>query len=92
MTAMLPSSWRSPAAGGRVFRRSICARLSSIRRGVFLDAGDPHGAGNRRDVVALREQPGQRDLRRFRSRLRRTMRRLRWKFSLVKRGLGKSRQ
>ena len=32
------------------------AHLDAIRRGVFLDAGDPQGAGNRSDVVALREQ------------------------------------
>ena len=38
------------------------AQLDAVGGGVFLDAGDPLGAGNRRDVVALREQPGQRDL------------------------------
>ena len=44
-------------------------QLNEIGGGVFFDAGDPLGPGNRRAVVALREQPGQRDLRRCRSRL-----------------------
>ena len=30
MAAMFPASWRSPAAGARSFRRSICSPLSSI--------------------------------------------------------------
>jgi hypothetical protein len=30
MTAMLASLWRSPAAGVRLFSRSICSALSSI--------------------------------------------------------------
>ena len=38
------------------------AQLDAVRGGVLLDAGHPLGAGNRSDVVALREQPGQRDL------------------------------
>ena len=38
------------------------AQLDTVGGGVFLDARDPLGAGNRRDVIALREQPGQRDL------------------------------
>ena len=31
MTAMFPSSWRSPSAGARLFRRSTCSALSSMR-------------------------------------------------------------
>src|SRR5207249_5096528 len=38
------------------------AQLDAVCGGVLLDAGDPLGAGNRSDVVALREQPGQSDL------------------------------
>ena len=38
------------------------AQLDAIGGGVLLDAGNPLGAGNRSDVVALREQPGQSDL------------------------------
>ena len=69
------------------------AQLDAVGGGVLLDARHPLGAWNRRDVVALREQPGQRDLGRCGSRLggdrstSSTMRRLRWKFSPVKRGL-----
>ena len=37
------------------------AQLDAVG-GVLLDAGDPLGAGDRGDVVALREQPGQSDL------------------------------
>ena len=40
------------------------AELDAVGGGVLLDAGDPLGAGDRGDVVALREQPGQSDLRR----------------------------
>ena len=35
-----------------------------VSGGVLLDTRDPLGSGDRRDVVALREQPGQRHLRR----------------------------
>src|SRR5947199_5029164 len=35
------------------------AQLDAVGGRVFLDAGDPLGAGDRGDVVALREQPGQ---------------------------------
>ena len=45
------------------------AQLDAVGGGVLLDAGDPLGAGDRGDVVALREQPGQRDLRRCGARL-----------------------
>jgi hypothetical protein len=38
--------------------------LDDVGGGVLLDAGDPPGAGDRGDVVALGEQPGQGDLRR----------------------------
>src|SRR5882762_2273263 len=38
------------------------AQLDAAGRDVLLDAGGPHGAGNRGDVPALREQPGQSDL------------------------------
>src|SRR4051812_19941685 len=36
--------------------------LDAVGGGVLLDAGDPLGAGDRGDVVALGEQPGQGDL------------------------------
>jgi len=57
MTAMFPSSWRSPAAGVRLFSLSICSptQLDPVGGGVLLDAADPLAAGNRRDVVALSE-------------------------------------
>ena len=45
------------------------AQLETVGGRVLLDARDPLGAGNRRDVVALRDEPGQRDLRRSRARL-----------------------
>jgi hypothetical protein len=45
------------------------AQLDVIGGRVLLDAGDPLGAGNRGDVVALREQPGESDLCRGGSRL-----------------------
>src|SRR6185312_3313380 len=45
------------------------AQLDAVGGSVLLDAGDPLGAGNRRDVIALREQPGQSDLCRCRTRL-----------------------
>ena len=38
------------------------AQLDGVGGGVLLDAGDALGAGDRCDVVALREQPGQGDL------------------------------
>src|SRR6266700_27965 len=40
------------------------AQLHAVGGCVLLDAGDALGAGDRGDVVALREQPGQSDLRR----------------------------
>ena len=40
------------------------AQLDAVGGGVLLDAGNALGAGDRGDVVALREQPGQGDLRR----------------------------
>jgi len=40
------------------------AQLDAVGRRVLFDAGDALGAGDRGDVVALRKQPGQRDLRR----------------------------
>jgi len=40
------------------------AQLDAVGSGVLLDAGDALGAGDRGDVVALRQQPGQSDLRR----------------------------
>src|SRR5712691_1195079 len=38
------------------------AQLDSVGCGVLFDAGDALGAGDRGDVVALREEPGQRGL------------------------------
>ena len=46
------------------------AQLDAVGGGVLLDAGDPFGAGNRGNVVTLREQPGQSDLCRCGSHLR----------------------
>ena len=40
------------------------AQLDAVGGRVLLDAGDALGAGDRGEVVALREQPGQSDLRR----------------------------
>jgi hypothetical protein len=45
------------------------AHLDAVGGGVLLDTRDPLGSGNRRDVVTLREQPGQRHLRRCGARL-----------------------
>jgi hypothetical protein len=42
----------------------VAAQFDAVGGGVLLDAGDPPGTGDRGDVVALGEQPGQRDLRR----------------------------
>ena len=42
----------------------VAAELDAVGGGVLLDAGDATGAGDRGDVIALGEQPGQRDLRR----------------------------
>src|SRR2546429_9965263 len=39
----------------------LSAQLDAVGGGVLLDAGNSLGAGNRSDVVALREQPGQSD-------------------------------
>ena len=36
-------------------------QLDAVGRDVLLDASDPLGAGDRGDVVALRQQPGQSD-------------------------------
>ena len=65
MAAMFPSSWRSPEAGREAVQPFdlIGAQLDAIGGGVLLDSGNPLRAGDRGDVVALREQPGQRDLR-----------------------------
>ena len=43
------------------------AQLDAVRGCVLLDPGDPLGAGNRGDAVALCEQPGQSDLCRCRT-------------------------
>src|SRR6266536_3711271 len=43
------------------------AQLDSVGCRVLLDAGDSFGAGDRGDVVALREQPGQSNLCRCRA-------------------------
>ncbi len=40
----------------------IGAQHDAVCGCVLLDSGDPLGAGDRGDVVALRQQPGQRDL------------------------------
>ena len=44
----------------------LSAQLDTVGCGVLFDAGDALGAGDGGDVVALREEPGQRDLRRCR--------------------------
>src|SRR5258705_3730645 len=38
------------------------AQLDAVGGGILLDASDPLGAGDRGDVIALSEQPGQGDL------------------------------
>jgi hypothetical protein len=45
------------------------AQLDAVSGCVLLDASHPLGAGNRGNVVALRQQPGQSDLCRCRTRL-----------------------
>jgi hypothetical protein len=40
----------------------VCAELDTVGCRVLFDAGHAFGAGDRGDVVALREHPGQRDL------------------------------
>ena len=64
MEAMLASSWRSPAAGVRLSSRSqlVGGELDAVGGGVLLDAGDSAGAGDRGDVVAAGQQPGERGL------------------------------
>src|SRR5438552_17196736 len=64
MMAMFPSSWRSPGGRREVVQPFdlLGAQLDAVGGGVLLGAGNPLGAGNRSDVVALREQPGQSDL------------------------------
>ena len=71
MTAMFPSSV-ALAGGWREVVQALDllgAQLDAVGARVFLDTGDPLGAGNRRDVLALCEQPGQSDLCRRCSRL-----------------------
>jgi hypothetical protein len=70
-----------------------CGQLDAVGGGILFDAGDPLGARNRSDVITLGEQPSQRDLCRCCPAsaatvlTSSTMRRLRLKFSPVKRGL-----
>jgi hypothetical protein len=54
------------AGGGEIVEPSdlLRAQLDAVGGGVLLDAGDALGPGDRGDVVSLREQPGQSDLRR----------------------------
>jgi hypothetical protein len=56
------------AAGGRgevvEFADLLCGQFDAVGGGVLLDPGDPSGAGDRGDVVALGQQPGQGYLRR----------------------------
>jgi hypothetical protein len=55
------------AGGGREVVQAvelIIAEHDAVGGSVLLDAGDAPGARDRRDVIALSEQPGQRDLRR----------------------------
>jgi hypothetical protein len=57
----------APAGGrGEIVKplQLLFAQLDAVGGGVLLDAGDALGAGDGGDVVALCEQPGQRDLRR----------------------------
>ena len=57
---------RVPLAGGRGEGVQPCkltgGELEAVGGGVLLDSGDAPRAGNRGDVVALGEQPGQGDL------------------------------
>jgi hypothetical protein len=61
MVAICASSWRSPAAGVRFVEPLdlLGLQLEVVGGSVLLDAGDALGAGDRGDVVALSEQPGQ---------------------------------
>lgn len=40
----------------------LSAQFDAVRGGVLLDTGDPLGAGDRGDVVALGQQPSEGDL------------------------------
>ena len=88
------SVWVSPAAGGRL-QACRTARVVSGRRRRRCSPrrGYALGAGDGGDVVALRQQPGEGDLGRrgadlaARAATSSARRRLRWKFSPVKRGL-----
>jgi hypothetical protein len=59
---------RARRAGARRRRREVVQPFDLVGAqldtggGVLLDARDPLGAGNRRNLIALREQPGQSDL------------------------------
>src|ERR1700691_226372 len=79
---VLPRPWSAVDGGHARFvvalaggRRQVIEALElaggqfyAVGGGVLLDTGDPPGAGDRSDVLALGEQPGQRDLRRDRPR------------------------
>src|SRR2546427_12320543 len=62
MTAMFPSSWRSPAAGVRLLSRSICWALSSMRSAAVFSSTrvtrlvpgiGAEGKGDRHDGLVL---------------------------------------
>jgi hypothetical protein len=44
----------------------VCGELETVGCRVLFDAGDAFGTGDRGDVVALRDKPGQSDQRRCR--------------------------
>jgi hypothetical protein len=50
MTAMLASLWRSPAAGARLFSRSICSALSWIPSAALFSSTRADAAGCRRNA------------------------------------------
>ena len=95
MAAMLPSSWRSPAAGVRLLSRSICSALSSMpSAAVFsstratrlvpgIGAMSLPWASSQARAICAGVAPASAATALTSS----TMRRLRWKFSPTKRGL-----
>src|SRR2546430_2071188 len=95
MTAIFPSSWRSPAARVKLLSRSICSALSSMRSAAMfsstratrlvpgIGAMSPPCAGSQARAICAGVAPASAAMALTSS----TMRRLRWKLSPVKREL-----
>jgi hypothetical protein len=66
MAEMFASSWRLAGRRSEVVEPLdlLRAQLDAVGCRVLLDVGDALGAGDRGDIVALRPEPRQRDLRR----------------------------